>query len=57
MTDSLDIKLTKEEAQIVLQIISQFNWAGQNLESTEKNIAVAVALREKFKKAVDGDVK
>ena len=57
MMSSLDIELTKEEAQVVLQMIMQFNWAGQNLESTEKNVAVAAALREKFKNAVDGDIK
>lgn len=48
----IQIKLTREEVQVVLQMIMQFNWAGQNLESTEKNVAIGSALRNKFQEAL-----
>lgn len=51
------VELTEQEAQVPLEMITKFNWAGPNLEATEKHVATAVALQEKFAKALEGAIR
>lgn len=45
------IELTEDEARILLDLITRLNWAGENLATTEKHVAIGIALREKFARA------
>ena len=54
--ETITLELTKVEARVLLELIKQFHWAGQNLENTETNVAVGTSVREKLKKALEAKI-